>query len=61
MINDLEASNEQMRESIRVFDENLTLKMNKGAFQMYKIEALENFMHNDSMVIINGRINHVQD
>ena len=28
---------------------------------MYKVEALKNFMHNDSMIIINGRINMVQD
>ena len=50
-----------MRETIRTFDENLLAKVNKGTFDFYKVEAKNNFMHHDSMVIIDGRINAVQD
>ena len=32
MIDDLEASNQEMRQSIRVFDENICDKVNKSTF-----------------------------
>ena len=39
MIEDFEASNQEMRESIRKFDETILRKVNKGTFELYKEEA----------------------
>ena len=39
MIEAFEASNQEMRESIRKFDETILRKVNKGTFELYKEEA----------------------
>jgi hypothetical protein len=48
-----------MRETIIIFDENLLQKTNKSTFEIYKKEAIKKFMHEESMVIIDSKINIV--
>ena len=39
MIDKFEKSNQEVKEAIRVFDETLLSKVNKGTFELYQKEA----------------------
>jgi len=45
-----------MRESIRIFDENLLAKVNKGTFEFYKTEANDKFMKYSQLTKIDEAI-----
>ena len=53
-IKELEKSNKNVRECIVKFDQDLSLKCNKSAFQTFKFELNRDFMNVELQPIIEG-------